>query len=78
MDIPLKLSDKLYAYNLYVNSKSARFSIFKQSVKYSLRFLRNLNEKIFEKSAILFQNKCPEFALSLGMNDLTHSPLNRR
>ena len=34
MDIPLKLSDKLYAYNLYVNSKSARFSIFKQSVKY--------------------------------------------
>ena len=45
---------------------------------YSLRFLRNLNEKFFEKSAILFQNKCPEVALSLGMIDSNlNSPLNR-
>ena len=58
MDIPLKLSDKLCAYNLYVSSKSARrYSLAGINLLlYSLRFLGNLNEKMFGKSAILFQN----------------------
>ena len=59
MDIPLKLSDKLCAYNLHVSSKSARYSfvISINLLLYSLRFLGNLNEKKkFGKSATLFQN----------------------
>ena len=99
MDIPLKLSDKLCAYNLHVSSKSARYSfvISINLLLYSLRFLGNLNEKkireisysiseyrhlfitdsSFGPRNVKNQSKCHEFALSRGMNDLTHWPLSR-